>query len=528
MTVKRPAPVSFATLAVFGCLCFINTATGAEEPLLPNPAEQPLVVARTREATEFNKLLATKPVRAFRRLGRPDSVSLPGTDIRIDSLEQFFAALADAGAENVWYCLTQQGASMAQQGSVLGWDIPDGLAASTSATGVDARPDGETATASSPPKDAGSDALDRGRGDSGVRFGHGVLRSGRSLANGGLRVVLAPDQRVLEDVTGGGHSPGGWRNSFGAFRDLPGPGVGVWTNTRPLFGFLSLLSGIDFRAKLTTATTSVPSGAILELLPRGDDLGFSLRFDQFLQNDIVQSDATPLVARVQRDAMFEATLSSPGTLLDLAPFDTSTLFYVNLNARTLQPRSLHFQAWLNDFGAPAWTATCLMPTGARTQIRRVVLWLEILSKAMPNVSVTGTRSAWGDNLWEIRLGDRTLVLGLVEIAAAGQNNTFVVLSNSVTDWPEPAMLAVDTVGDPSVLTWKARLDGLSERSLLTQALADFAYQAGHESYDTDFFADILPTAESGSIDFLGRDLLIRSDRGGLPLLLVALTELYLP
>ncbi len=538
MTVKHRA-----ALAAF-VLVFATAIAVAAEPLLPNPAEQPLVVVRSREAAEFTKILATKPVQALRRLGRSDSASLPGTDIRIDSIEQFLTALADARAENVWYCLTQQGASMAQQGSVLGWDFPDGLTttgtATDTATVAGQRRDDATAAASDEQpvtkdrsigttQSADTNVLDLWLRDNGVRVGAGVLRTRQELADGGVRVMLAPDQRVLDDVIGGGgDTRGTWRNSFGAFRDLPGPGVGVWTNTRPLFGFLSLLSGVDLRAKLTTAATSVPSGAILELLPRGGDLGFSLRFDQVLQKENVHSTDTPLVARVQRDAMFEATFSSPGTLLDLAPFDTSTLFYVNLNAKTLTPLSLHFQAWLNDFGVPAWTATCLMPAGAERQIRRVVLWLEILSKAMSNVSVARTESRWGDSLWEIRIGDRALVLGLVGIAAAGQNNNFLIVSNSVSDWPEPSMLAVDTIADPSVITWKARLDGLSERSLLTQALAEFAYQAGHEGYDTDFFADILPKSESGSIDFLGRDLLVRSERGALPLLLVALSELYLP
>ncbi len=533
MTVKHRA-----ALAAF-VLVFATAIAVAAEPLLPNPAEQPLVVVRSREAAEFTKVLATRPVRALRRLGHSDSASLPGTDIRIDSIEQFLTALADARTENVWYCLTQQGASMAQQGSVLGWDFPDGLAATGTATVNDDRRDDASAAANEQSvttehsigtaQSADTNILDLWLLDNSVRVGAGVLRTRQELADGGVRVMLAPDQRVLDDVIGGGgDTRGAWRNSFGAFRDLPGPGVGVWTNTRPLFGFLSLLSGIDLRAKLTTAATSVPSGAILELLPRGDDLGFSLRFDQVLQKENVQSTDTPLVARVQRDAMFEATFGSPGTLLDLAPLDTSTLFYVNLNAKALTPLSLHFQAWLNDFGVPAWTATCLMPAGAERQIRRVVLWLEILSKAMSNVSVARTESRWGDSLWEIRIGDRTLVLGLVGIAAAGQNNNFLIVSNSVSDWPEPAMLAVDTIADPSVITWKARLDGLSERSLLTQALAEFAYQAGYDAYDTDFFADVLPATESGSIDFLGRDLLVRSERGALPLLLVALSELYLP
>ncbi|MCC8164956.1 MAG: hypothetical protein LIQ31_02105 [Planctomycetes bacterium] len=510
---------AFAAFAAFVYLLAAATVP-AGEPLLPNPAEQPLVVVRTREAAEFTKILDTKPIRALRQRGQ--------TDIRVDSVEQFLTALADAGAENVWYCLTQRGASMAQQGSVLGWDFPDGLTIADTATVSDEQQSGDSGAEALP---ADKNALDRWLRAGGLHADPDVLRIQRGLPDGGVRVVLAPDQRVLDNVIGGGgDSRGAWRNSFGAFRDLPGPGVGVWTNTRPLFGFLSLLSGIDFRAKLTTAATSVPAGAILELLPRGGDLGFSLRFDQVLQKEIVQTNLTPLVARVQRDVMFEATFGSPGTLFDLAPFDTSTLFYVNLDAKALQPRSVHFQAWLNDFGVPAWTATLLMPPGkgAERQLRRVILWLEIISKAMSHVSVTRTESTWGDSLWEIHIGDRTLVLGLVDIAAAGQNNTFVVVSNSVTDWPEPAMLAVDTVGDPSVCTWKARLDGLSERSLLTQALADFAYQAGHESLDTDFFADILPATESGSIDFLGRDLLVRSERGALPLLLIALSELYLP
>ena len=95
-----------AILLAFALL--LPPAASAEPPPLA-PVNQPLCVLRAADAKTIQSLLATRQAKALGLEHRDYSGRIPGLNAAVDSLNAFLAALAQNGAKNLWYCLSQQG-----------------------------------------------------------------------------------------------------------------------------------------------------------------------------------------------------------------------------------------------------------------------------------------------------------------------------------------------------------------------------------------------------------------------------------
>ncbi len=172
---------------------FCHPVVSGESPPIA-PRTQPLLVVRAGEAQTFQRLLETRQAKAL-GLDRKDfSGRIPGLNAELDSLHTFLAALADADAKNLWYCLSQQGSSLVNQIGAIGWDAPDDT------------------------PDTPLPELVRRLAGMGLDAG-GADAERRSLSSGASRIVIHPGGDARKEIFGGGGTSGdGW-----AFGPTPAP-----------------------------------------------------------------------------------------------------------------------------------------------------------------------------------------------------------------------------------------------------------------------------------------------------------------
>lgn len=505
-TVKNTLPL-FATV-LLSALLHAPTAVAAETPQV-NPLDQPLVVLRADDARYVEQVLDTRQAKALGLDKKDFSGTLPGVDARVDSLRALMAAMAYGKYANLWYCMLQEGSSLTKQTGAMGFDA------------VDAKPDAELPQVATWLKEIGLDIDGRD-----VEL--------RKLGPDRLRLMISRDSQTRDAIVSGAkRGDAGWRGSLNSFLSSPGPGVnrtsvGVWANTRPILGLLSLVTGIDFRAHMNSRNLDVPVSTQVELFNNQGDLGFELRMNNLLPADWRDSSPPPILVHSRKDALLELNLPAFGGIWELLNVEKDVFFLANINILPLVPRSVNMAVWRNDDGKLSWSLVALMANKQEfnAQLKRVHSWLQFLSAASSSTFGLDTvKSRWGDELWNIRLGEASMAAGVVDVDAAGANNAFLVLSGAVNDWPNPYDLSVEAGKEPCLVEWNAKLDPVTRRDLVA-TLADFARERGMKDFTSGVFEQLLPEVDAGSIGTDKNALVVRSLHGMLPLLIPGLLEMY--
>ncbi len=468
-----------------------------------NPVKPPLVVVRANEAATFLKILDTRQAKAL-GLDRQDySGLIPGVEARVQSLRAFLAALGYGQAENFWYCLAQKGASLANQAGAMGWDAADEKPA------------------------ADANQLVKWLDDMGF-YANGLDVQAQPLNRRVARLSICQDASARESILNPTTlPPEEWRDHLAEFMAGGYQTLGIWANTRPVLGLLSLLTGIDFRSKMSEHNLGVPVSTQVELFNNQGDCGFELRFNNLLPDDAKDDGKPPLLIHSRDNPLLEMNLPAAGGVYDLLEVDKDLFFIANLNILPLVPRSLNLAVWRKDSGVLGWSLIGLMPEREKfiTQLKRLQSWAEYLAVVIPNYKTGKEQSPYGDALWTVRTDDMSLAMGVVDIEVEGQNNALWIVSGSSADWPNPNQIRITQARTPCLVDWTANLDQ-ETKSELAASLGDMTGRNGAGEFDARFFQRLLPDRDSGQISLDGKNLNMISRHGLLPALVPGLMEMF--
>lgn len=476
-------------LCFFLCGTVFAAAHAGELTHTLHPMDQPLAVVRADSADLFNDMAATRQARAF-GLDREDfSGMLPGTDVSVTSLRGFLNALAQAGTRNLWYCLMQDGGTLARQTGGFGWE-QDGI--------VDA--DG-----------AALEAQDLGL--------QGGLIDRTTLDSGATRIMLSRDDDTTHAALTGGAfrriEP--WRTDLLRFLDRRDGMAGVLANSRPLSGMLSLAAGIDFRSELARFGLRFPVSVQLELFANGGDLGFETRLNGFVPKPAKAAAGRRELLNFQKDPLLEVHFPAPELLRRHLPFDTGVLAFANLDASALMPQTVNITLWRKPGGAPAWAVVCLVADRGsfRTQLRRIEEWAEALARGgAPLLEITDAVSPDGHALRVLRGDAFELALGLAD--AEGGAGYFIV-SGSAEDWVNPRTIhKQNAAGGERLMRYRSTLDAAGKTEA-AEALASFAQRFGRD-VPAEVWEEALPEKDSGYLSIDDESLVLMSRNGLLPFL----------
>lgn len=498
---EMPVPRKFFTLAI-ACLAFAVNAMAIDYPPV-NPINQPLVVARAVNADAMSAVLDTRQAKALELDQKDYSGNIPGVDVSIDSLKAFIAAMGYGKAENLWYCLSQVGSSLANQSGAIGWDA------------ADTQPNAPAAQVTRWLEGLGLDA-------------HGRDVEIRPLDGSHARIIISRDTDTRNEILGGTGGPdNGWRGNLSRFLGDKNGGFGVWANTRPLLGLLTLLTGIDFRAKMNAHNMGVPVSAQINMYNNMGDLGFDAHLQNILPDEWTKTSTQPLIVQTRPDATFDLNFPTPAGIWDVLDLDKDVFFLANIDILPLIPRSMNVTAWRGDDGEMHWSVVCLMGNKEKfnQQLRRLQSWLQVISAlSSETFSLSTNQSRWGDELWNIRVGSDALVMGVVDVEAAGKDNAFLVLSGSSPDWPNPYEIQVRPAANGSIIYWNVNLDRQS-RDELVNGLAELSRERGALDFDVSFFNRFLPFTDTGWIAMEDKSLNIVSTHGLMPVLVPGIGEM---
>lgn len=467
-------------------LCFFCAAFSfSAEPVSVTPKEQPLAVVRADSAALFRSIARTRQARAFGWDGEDFHGGIPGMDATLRSLREFLAALGEAGAESFWYCLLQDGGTLADRTAAFGWDESEDV--SLADAGVDLR---------------------------------GAVVDTRALSSGGARITVGGDAETLSALVGGANArPEPWRDSLSAFLARRDGMAGGLVNSRPLFGILSLATLIDFRSQFTRFGLNIPDSVQLELFDNGGDLGFEARLNNLVPEAKravrAERSGRQTVLSFKKDPLFELNVSAPEQFFRFLPFEPSILALANLDASVLVPESVNLTVWRADDGRPAWASVCLVPDreAFRKQLRRVDAWLEALEAAGAAPARTGEDRERG----VFRLSGREFVTSLVPgEGAAG----YFLVAASPGDFPDPRTIRKQTAGSVRLAQYRSALDGAGRKEF-AKALSSLEGRHGLAMAAIKWEA-ALPEKDSGYLSLDGGSLVLMSRNGLLPFLVPAL------
>lgn len=468
-----------------------------------NPVNQPLVVVRAANGDAIEAVLDTRQAKALELDKKDYSGPIFGVDATVDSLRAFAAGLAYGKAENIWYCLSQLGASLKNQSAGMGWDA------------LDDQPDASPAQ------------LAKWLAGLGLQVGDHDLEV-RPLGPKRARIAIARDAETRNEIFGGaGGADNGWRDSLEEFLRYENPGLSVWANARPLLGLLTLLTGIDFRAKMNAHNMGVPVSAQIRLDNNKGDLAVWAKLNNLLPKEWPQSGDTPLIVETRTAPAVALNFPTPAGLWDILDLDKDSLLLANIDILPLIPRSVNLSHWRDDAGSEHFSLVCLMGNKDKfnEQLKRIVSWLQVLSAfGSSSFSVQNAQSNWGDELWTVRIGADSLAIGVVDVEAAGKDNAFLVISATPQDWPNPNDFKVRPADNGMLVHWDVNLDPQT-RSELIQSLADLSQERGARDFTADFFDRFLPDVDTGMVSMEGKSLSMYSTHCLMPFLVPGVLEM---
>lgn len=455
--------VKFFTVFLFALVPAlpVSAALRAGEASFPNPAEQPLAVVRARNAGVIQDILATRQARALGRDRLDFAAEIPGTGARTPSLRAFFDALVRADAKNIWYGLVQRGSSLVRQAGAIGWESDN-----------------------SPPDALLSDAR--------------ILDTdGADVLTDGTRVVVSRDRETREELfAGAGEDTGSrrrdghdeaWRRELASFLESPADSLGIWLNARPIFGILTLFSGLDLRTVFAQHGMRPPVWARVELFnhDNGDggagDLGFELRTENILPEGIGNAPASAPRIRSRGDIFAEANFPAPEEIWNALRLDRNLFALANIDVSAFVPEALAASLRRSADGNPVPIAAALLPDGdrAREQLGRVrELFGTPAGTRSSAFGIDEERSRSGKTLYRVRAGGVSFVLGI--------EGDFLVASPSAEDWPEPEDFLVEPGTEPCIAEWRME--------------------------DADTFNPFLPPSNSGVLRLDGDALVLRTNQ----------------
>lgn len=493
---KKIFPLILATL--------ITTLAAAALDAPPvNPTNQPLIVLRAANGDTIETVLDTRQAKALGLDKKDYSGPIPGVEAQIDSLRAFAAALAYGKAQNIWYCLSQRGSSLANQTGAMGWDA------------VDSNPQ------------APLPQVTKWLGDLGLNIEKQDLEV-RPIDDNHARIIISRDSESRQEILGGTGSPdNGWRNNLTQFVNDKEGGLGIWANTRPLLGLLSILTGIDFRSKMNAHNMGVPVSAQVELYNNKGDLGLSAKLNNILPDEWKRSETQPLLIQTRPDALIDLNFPTPAGLWDILDLKTDTFFLANINILPLIPRSINVATWRDDKGETHWSLVSLMGDKEKfnEQLKRLHSWMQVISAvSSSSFGLDTAKSNWGDELWSVRIGPDSFVMGVVDVEAAGRDNAFLVVSGSSGDWPNPFELKVTPAANDTLVHWNVNLDDESHREF-AKALADMSKKQGADNLTESFYEQFLPVTDTGWVSMEGKSIRLESTHGLMPMLIPAVHEM---
>lgn len=466
------------------------------------PSTQPLAVFRAARAADVETLFQTRQARALGIDGRDFSGSVPGVEAKFASLKTFIAGLARNDADNVWYCLAQDGGSIARQTGAMGWDarLPDGGAdramAILTEMGLDAR---------------------------------GLDMEVLDIGDGRGRFTICKNTDARRDILGASGEPDeGWRGGLSRFLADGSDGIGLWVNTRPLMGVLSLFAGIDVRAELKARGLGAPVWAQIHLFDTGGDLGFELGFDNILPGGL-SGETEPVIVATGRDPLVEVAVPAAKTLWKFLDVDTFLFRVANLDIERLIPSSLTVSLWRDTSGRPAWSAIGLMDDGeaSELQFRRVRSWLEAFAAGSPAAVALELVEAPGNGeALRIRIGNASCIAGVAKTGAVENGGALFVAASDADAWPNPDEVRVTRGGAPCVAVWKANLDAESRREMATALVSVAQSKGAAKQFDAAFFDRLLPDIDSGSVGSDAEAATFRSTHSLLPFMLPVIMQRF--
>lgn len=472
---------------------------GAAEPTYPlNPAAQTLVVIRADKAKLFASLMQTRQARAFEVEKKDFSGKIQGVDVSVESMQRFLTSLADSDAKNVWYCLTQEGGSLARRTGGIGWDEPSF---------------------------ADTDAPER--------FEEFLSRIGldlrgknwqtEKLASGHTRIILTRDGTAEKLLLGGPGRAESWSGTLAEFLDRRDDMVGVLVNSRPLLGLLSLVTGVDFRSRLARFKLNVPASIQVELFNNADDLGFEARLNNFIPTlPRLTNPGRQTLLSFTPEPLLEVNFPTPELAREYLPFDIGMLALANINAFALVPQTVTLTVWRKNDDSLAWAAVCLVPDrhAFHTQLLRVYAWLDVLALAGPPMLELSEASApSGHELRVVKANGITLASGMAD--GPGPSGYFIV-SGAIDDWPNPSDIRKQTSTTDRVIQYRSFLDPTSRRGI-ADALASRSRRYGME-IAAPVWENALPEKDSGYFTVEGESLVLLSRNGLLPFLVPELAK----
>lgn len=464
------------------------------------PEEQPLAVVRAGTAEGASAVLDARQL-ALLGLDKHDFAgAIPGIGAIIPSLRSLIDEMAAKHCNDIWYAVMQQGSTAANRTGIGGFSFQSDIIE---------------------PADVEAFLAEMGL------FLNGKEIEVRPVGDASRQLLIYPDGKTRrQSLSGAGLKAEGWRGSLQNFLGEKCEGVGVWINPRPLMGILTLFTGFDARGYFNRYGLSSPSAVKLDLFKTDEDLGLSLRLDNFVPDFPGDNGNAYVLGCGIENPLLEINVPLFDRLWKMARVKVDPFFFANLNILSLLPRSLTVSVWRNGEGELSWAAVALLPEGDRSlgQIRRVEAWLQYLAGVSPDTfGVETAESRWGDELRSIRVADFACYMGVARVETAEGDNTAVILSGTVADWPNPFDLTAKPAAATSVCEWQANLDTEAKREA-AEALAAVAEKNGLVPLPVGILMELLPDADSGQVRLEGESLAVLSRRGLLPLIIPGVIE----